>query len=167
MWSENMLGNTQVKQILQKLLKAKVVSLLSLIFGSIMLVSGLLLVTTDIVTVESDSLRQVSLASVSTIEQTMGFPLPSYEFVNNSLTAIGIVTWIVGFDLFTISFGLIVQSKIARWVALITFILAAFFDFTYFLLQGLIGAPVAFVGIFINGFAVYVLLKDHRWFTEK
>jgi hypothetical protein len=53
----------------------------------------------------------------------------------------------------------------ALWVAVIIFALATFFDFTLFLLQGIIGAPASLPGTFINGVIVYVLIEDRKWFT--
>lgn len=160
-----MLDRAQIQSLLSKFLKAKVVSRLSMIAGGVMLIGGLLLIFIDSATAESDSFRNIALSAVQTVEQVFGFPLPSYGFANNSISAIGIVALIVGVDLLMISLGLSVRSKIARWIAAIIFSLATFFDFSLFLLQGLLGAPAALPGTLINGLMVYILLKDRKWFV--
>jgi lysylphosphatidylglycerol synthetase-like protein (DUF2156 family) len=160
-----MLVRNEIKVDLLKFLRAKVVSLVSMIAGSAMLVEGLLLIFVDLTVTESDTLRNVALSSVQTLEQVIGFPLPLYGFANNSLSAIGTATGIVGFDLLMVSLGLWVRSKMALWIATIIFALATFFDFALFLLQGLIGAPASLPGTFINGLIVYALMKDRKWFT--
>jgi lysylphosphatidylglycerol synthetase-like protein (DUF2156 family) len=162
-----MLISNQIRLGLQKFLRARVVSLLSTIAGSVMLVGGVLLIFVDLTVAESDAIRNVALSYVQTFEQVIGFPLPSYGFANNSLSAIGIATCIVGFDLLMVSLGLLVRSKMARWIAIVIFALATFFDFALFLLQGIMGAPASLPGTFINGLMVYVLLKDQKWFTRE
>jgi lysylphosphatidylglycerol synthetase-like protein (DUF2156 family) len=161
-----LVGN-QIKLGLLKSLRARVVSLLSMIAGSVMLVGGFLLILVDFTVAESGTLRNIALSAIQTFEQVIGFPLPLYEFANNSLSAIGIATCIIGFDLLMVSFGLLVQSKMARWIAIVIFALAAFFDFSLFLLQGVLGAPVSLPGSFINGLIVYILMKDQKWFTKE
>jgi lysylphosphatidylglycerol synthetase-like protein (DUF2156 family) len=153
------------KSLLMKFRRAKVVSLLSMIAGSVMFVGGLLLIFLDLSSAASDALRNIALLTVQTFEQAIGFPLPMYELASSSLSAIGIATWIVGFDLLMVSFGLLVRSRAARWIAIVIFTLATFFDFTLFLLQGLLGAPASLPGTLINGSMVYILVKDQEWFT--
>jgi len=164
---DSMLRCSQIKLDLQKFIRVRIVSLLSIIAGFVMFVGGLLLVYVDLNVAESDALRNTALSSVQTFEQIIGFPLPMYEFANNSISAIGIATCIVGVDLLILSLGLMVRSMIAKWIATIIFTLATFFDFALFLLQGLLGAPAALPGTIINGLIVYVLLKDRKWFTEE
>jgi lysylphosphatidylglycerol synthetase-like protein (DUF2156 family) len=160
-----MLERNKVKLGIFNIPRAKVISLLSVIAGSLTLVEGLLLIFIDATVAESDILRNVALSFVQTFEQVIGFPLPVYEFAYNSLSAIGIAACIVGFDLLIVSIGLLVRSKMALWVATVIFALATFFDFTLFLLQGIIGAPASLPGTFINGVIVYVLIEDRKWFT--
>jgi lysylphosphatidylglycerol synthetase-like protein (DUF2156 family) len=164
---DTMLLRNQIKLGLLKFLRVKVVSLLSMIVGSAMLGGGLLLIFVDLTVAESDALRNIALSSVQTFEQGFGFPLPLYEFADNSISAIGIATWIVGFDLLMVSLGLLVRSKMALWIATIIFALATFFDFALFLLQGIMGAPLSVPGTLINGLMVYVLIKDRKWFTRE
>jgi lysylphosphatidylglycerol synthetase-like protein (DUF2156 family) len=136
-----------------------------MIAGSVMLIGGFLLILVGFTVAESCTLRNIALSAIQTFEQVIGFPLPLYEFANNSLPAIGIATCIIGFDLLMVSFGLLVRSKMARWIAIVIFALATFFDFSLFLLQGVLGAPASLPGSFINGLMVYVLMKDQKWFT--
>jgi lysylphosphatidylglycerol synthetase-like protein (DUF2156 family) len=145
--------------------RAKGISLLSVIAGSLMLFEGFLLIFIDATVAESSILRNVALSFAQTFEQVIGFPLPVLGFAHNSLSAIGIAACIVGFDLLMVSIGLLVQSKMALWVATVIFALATFFDFTLFLLQGIMGAPASMPGTFINGLIVYVLIEDRKWFT--
>lgn len=162
-----MLERFQIRLDLRKFLRVKVVSLISIVAGSVMLIGGLLLIFVDLFVAESDALRNIALSSVQTFEQIIGFPLPVYGFTNNSMSAIGIATVVVGFDLLMVSIGLSVRSKMARWIAIIVFALATFFDFALFLLQGLVGAPASLPGTLINGLMVYALMKDRNWFTRE
>lgn len=157
----------RVKLGLMKFSTVKVVSLVSIITGLVMLSEGFVLIFLDLAVATSSTLSQAALFWVQTLQQVIGFPLPSYGFNNNSNSAIGIATCIIGFDLLMVSFGLFVRSKIARWIATAIFGLATFFDFTLFLLQGLLGAPASLPGILINGLFVYILLKDHEWFSKE
>ncbi|HVP26296.1 MAG TPA: hypothetical protein VMT26_01345 [Candidatus Bathyarchaeia archaeon] len=148
-------------------MKLKLAFVMLIIAGSAMLIGGLILLLLDLTTAESSSLRSIVLFSVEAIEQTAGFPLPTYEFVNNSISAVGLAALTVGLDLLLLSIGLLVRSRMALWIAMIIFTLAAFFDFTTFLLEGVIGAPLSPIGTLINGLVVGVLMKNRKWFTTE
>jgi lysylphosphatidylglycerol synthetase-like protein (DUF2156 family) len=100
------------------------------------------------------------------LDQILGFPLPINEMINNSITAVGIATSIIGLDLLIVSQGLRAKNKLALWIAMIILALATYFDMVSFLFQGLLGAPTSAPGAIINGLVLYVLLKDRESFTE-
>jgi len=157
----------QISTDFLRFLKAKTVSRLSMIAGTVMLFGGLLLIGIDYNLGASDPLRNIALLSVQSFEQIIGFPLPVNGFALNSISAVGVATSISGFDLLAVSLGLSVHSRSALWVGTIIFTLATFFDFTLFLLMGLLGAPVSLPGTIVNLLMAYTLVKDRKLFTEE
>jgi hypothetical protein len=123
---------------------------------------GFFLLTIDLFTVQSNVMRDISSYLFQNVPQVLSFPLPIYGFENNSLTAIGIGTGIAGFDLLMISFGLIIKSKIACRLGIITFSLAAFFDFTMFMLKGVLGSPLSLIGVLLNAAMAYALITNNK-----
>jgi hypothetical protein len=97
---------------------------------------------------------------VFVMSQIPGIPFELSDLINSGgLTWVGIALWVVGFDVLLIGLGLWARSKLAKWVALIVFSVATFFDLVQFLLLGLLGSPSSVIGIFGNGLIVYLLTK--------
>jgi hypothetical protein len=94
------------------------------------------------------------------MSQIPGIPFELGDLINSGgLTLVGIALWVVGFDVLLVGLGLWARSKLAKWVALMVFSVAAFFDLVQFLLLGLLGSPSSVIGIFVNGLIVYLLTK--------
>jgi len=78
-------------------------------------------------------------------------------------TIAGIVVWMLGFDILLVGLGLWVRHRGARWVGVIIFGLAAFFDFVQFLLLGLLGAPTSSIELIVNSLILWGLFKREIW----
>jgi hypothetical protein len=63
------------------------------------------------------------------------------------------------FDVLLVGLGLWAKSKFAKWVAMVIFSLAAYFDFVQFLFLGLLGSSSSLIGMFVNGSIVFLLTK--------
>jgi hypothetical protein len=88
-----------------------------------------------------------------------GMPLELSDLGASGLAMVGIVTWIIGLDLLLVSLGLSVKNRVAKYVAIVFFALAAYFDFVQFLLKGLSGAMFSVIGLALNITIVYFLFK--------
>jgi hypothetical protein len=97
---------------------------------------------------------------VFVMNQIPGIPFELSDLSNSGgLTLVGIALWVMGFDVLLLGLGLWARSKLAKWVALMVFSVAAFFDLAQFLLLGLLGSPSSVIGIFVNGLIAYLLTK--------
>ena len=135
--------------------------------GIAMVIGGLFLIIIDTtLPINADTARSTSFFAIQSMDQVLGFPLPIDEMINDSITAVGIATSIIGLDLLIVSQGLRAKNKLALWIAIVILALATFFDVVSFLFQGIIGAPASVPGAVINGLALYVLLKDRESFTR-
>ncbi len=133
------------------------VAILVITFGVVLLVAGLYLLITDATqTAQGDFTGQ---SVISTISWIPGIPFYLGELVNYSLTAVGLVSWIVGFDFLLLGLGLWVRHKLARLAALAIFLLATCFQFVQFLLLGILGSPIAVIETAINAILLYVVFS--------
>jgi hypothetical protein len=130
-------------------------------FGVISLVGGLSIVLFAASLPAKVSGVDAAIASVVFVmSQIPGIPFELGDLINSGgLTLVGIALWVVGFDVLLVGLGLWARSKLAKWVALMVFSVAAFFDLVQFLLLGLLGSPSSVIGIFVNGLIVYLLTK--------
>jgi len=97
---------------------------------------------------------------VFVIGQIPGIPFEFDDLVNSGgLTSVGIALWVVGFDSLLVGLGLWARSKIAKYVGLMFFGAATFFDLVQFLFLGLLGSPSSFLGILVNGSIAYLFTK--------
>jgi hypothetical protein len=129
-------------------------------FGAVLIAGGLCLIIVDV----GDSARvaQTSLAAgsaVSIFDWIPGIPFYVGDLANVSLTAIGLVLWILGVDFLLVGLGLWVRHRLARLAALMMFGLAAFFQFVQFLLLGVLGSPVSVIELFVDGTFAYLLFS--------
>jgi hypothetical protein len=152
--------NELLKRFNNNTLLADALSIASITFGVILLVGGLF------VTVLATSLPAKMSGADSTTQRVVfamsqipGIPLNLEDLVNNGLATPGIVSWIIGFEVLLVGLGLWAKSKLAKWVAIVIFSVAAYFDFVRFLFLGLLGSPSSLIGIFVNGSIVFLLSK--------
>jgi hypothetical protein len=130
-------------------------------FGVISLVGGLSIVSfAASLPAKVSGVGETTKSVMFVMSQIPGIPFELSDLINSgSLTLAGIALWVVGFDVLLIGLGLWARSKLAKWVALMVFSAAAFFDLVQFLLLGLLGSPSSVIGIFVNGLIVYLLTK--------
>jgi hypothetical protein len=88
-----------------------------------------------------------------------GIPFYIGDLAKNSITVIGLVSWILGIDIFLIGLGIWVRHQLARFAALIIFGSAAFFQFVQFLLLGILGSPISVMELCVDGVIIYCLLS--------
>ena len=163
----NRMHRNQLRRGIPTFLDIHLVSLLLSIMSIAMVIGGLFLIIADTaLPVNADTARSTSFFAIQSMDQVLGFPLPIDEMINDSITAVGIATSIIGLDLLIVSQGLRARNKLALWVAIVILVLATFFDVVSFLFQGILGAPASAPGAVINGMVLYVLLKDRESFTR-
>jgi hypothetical protein len=128
-------------------------------FGVVLIVGGLYLMITD--PRNSAQVAQTSLAksAVFIFDWIPGIPFYVGDLADVSLTAIGLVLWILGIDFLLIGLGLWVRHRLARLAALMIFGLAAFFQFVQFLLLGILGSPTSIIELSIDGTFAYLLFS--------
>lgn len=135
--------------------------LITITFGVSLLVGGLsITIFAASLPAKVSGIDATTKSVVFVMGQIPGIPFELSDLINNGgLTWVGIALWIVGLNILLIGLGLWARSKLAKWVAVMFFSAAAFFDFIQFLLSGLLGSPTSVVGIFVNGLIVYLLTK--------
>jgi hypothetical protein len=108
----------------------------------------------------------VSQSILFLTDQFPGVPLPIEELASQSSIVIGISVAILGLDMLLIGLGLWVKHNLARWIGMFVFALAAYFDFTQFLLLGFLGASGPTVEVLANLLVLYLLFKSNAWSSE-
>ena len=143
---------------------ADTISFLSIGLGWLLLVLGLLLMVADSGSLVSSSGVSLVFNSVLFImARCPGIPLSISDLTRSSATIAGIVVWMLGLDILLVGLGLWVRRRGARWVGVIIFGLAAFFDFVQFLLFGLLGAPSSSIELILNSLILWGLFKREIW----
>ena len=128
--------------------------------GIVLLIVGLLLMILDAsLPAMVDETVFTDHSAALFLQMIPGIPVSIIDMKDNSISAIGLVSWVIGLDVFFVGLGLGMKYKMARWIAMIIFALAAYFDFEQFLLFGFMGSPTATVGLILNGTIVYFLTK--------
>jgi hypothetical protein len=84
-----------------------------------------------------------------------------------SLSAIGLVSWIIGLDLLLTGLGLWVKHRLAQIVAVIIFALSTFAQFIEFLLLGIVGSPSSVILTILNSIILYVLVTKFNFTLQK
>ena len=135
--------------------------ILSVTLGVVLLIGGLAIVLfAASLPAKVSGIDATTKAVVFVMGQIPGIPFELSDFIDNGgLTVLGIALWVVGLNILFIGLGIWVRSKLAKWIGLVFFSTAAFFDFTQFLLFGLLGSPTSIVGVFANGLIAYSLTK--------
>ena len=153
-------------QSLEKI-AADAISFVSFSLGWLLLVLGLLLMLIDAgMFVGSTSVPLVSSRVELILAQFPGIPLYLAELTPSPATIAGLVVWLLGLDILLVGLGLWARHRLARWVAILVFGLAAFFDFVQFLLSGLLGAPGPTIELIVNSLILYGLFKREIWFNS-
>ncbi len=143
---------------------AKTISLVSVSLGGLLLVLGLLMLAVDTgLFMNPTRVSLVSSNFLSTLAQFPGIPFDLTELTTSPATIAGIVVWILGLDIMLVGLGLWVKNRFARYTGIIVFGLAAFFDFSKFLLSGILGAPSSVIELIANSIILYCLFKSEIW----
>jgi hypothetical protein len=143
-----------------KSLIADALFITSITVGVVLLVGGLFItILSASLPTKVSGVDSMTRSIVFVMGLIPGIPLSFGDLVNNGLAIVGIVSWIIGFDVLLVGLGLWAKNKFAKWVALVIFALAAYFDFVQFLFLGLLGSPSSVIGTLINGLIVYLLFK--------
>jgi hypothetical protein len=127
--------------------------------GMVLIVCGLYLMIKD-ASASSQAVRtNFAKSAVSTLDWIPGIPFYVGDLSKVSITVIGLVSWVLGVDLLLVGLGVWARHQFARFVALVIFGLAAFFQSVQFLLLGFIGSPISIIELCIDGIIVYSLLS--------
>jgi hypothetical protein len=141
-----------------------IIAKLVITFGVVLIVGGLYLMITA-----GDASTQVvqtsSKTAVSLFNWVPGIPFYIGDLANLSTSTVGLVSWLVGLDLLLVGLGLWVRHKLARFTALMIFVLAACFQFVQFLYLGILGAPTSVIELCIDGILVYLLFSKFDFQT--
>jgi hypothetical protein len=96
---------------------------------------------------------------VTIISLVPGAPVSFSDLANSGLVMVGLVSWIIGLNNLLIGLGLWAKNRIAKIVALGIFTLATIVNIIIFILNGVLGAPYAIIGIITNLTFVILLKK--------
>ncbi len=128
--------------------------------GIVLVVGGLsAIILASTMTASTSDAELMHQSVMSVLGPLPGVPINIQDLGDASLSSTGLVSWIIGLNLLVVGLGLWQRSKFAKWVAIIIFGLAAFFNFAQFMFFGVLGAPAAIVGLFINVLILYLLIK--------
>jgi hypothetical protein len=148
------------KYLSNRTLITDLIAKLVITFGVVLIVGGLYLMVTDVDA--SSQVAKTSLAAktaVSLFNWVPGIPFYIGDLANLSASTVGLVSWLVGLDLLLVGLGLWVRHTLARFTALMIFVLAAFFQFVQFLYLGILGAPTSVIELCIDGILIYLLFS--------
>ena len=137
-----------------------VLSEIIITLGVVLIVGGIYLMVLD--PSSSNQTLQTTVAAKSVINTTAWIPgLPFFmnDIQNCSITAIGLVSWLMGINLLLTGLGLWVRHGLARLAALSIFCLSAVVQLVQFLLEGIIGSPNSVVLLILDAVIVYLLLR--------
>jgi hypothetical protein len=123
-------------------------------FGVVLIIGGFYLMITD-----PSGSTQAAQTIVSVVNWVPGIPFYIGELANSSASIVGLVSWFVGLDLLLVGLGLWIRHRLARFTALIIFVLAAYFQFIQFLYFGFLGAPTSIIELCVDAILVYFLLS--------
>jgi hypothetical protein len=130
-------------------------------FGVILIAEGLFLITSNPASAINNNSQQglTPQFALSVTNSIPGIPFCISALSQYSFAAIGLVSWIGGLNLLFIGLGLWVRHRLARLVAFVVFALAAFFQFTQFLLLGIVGSPISVAVTIMNSVIAYLLFS--------
>ncbi len=138
------------KEVITNILSEVIITL-----GVVLIIGGVYLMLVD-----PGSSSQTSIAAKSIIDITAWIPgLPF--FVNDlksiSITAIGLISWVMGLNLLLTGLGLWIRHGLARLAALVIFFMTIIVQFTQILLSGIVGAPNSVVLLLLDVVIVYLV----------
>jgi len=135
-------------------LMTDLVAKLVITFGVVLIVGGLYLMISDSGSISYSASQSVAFA----VNWVPGVPFYFGEVASCGTSMVGLVSWIIGLDLFLVGLGVWARHKLARFVALAMFGVAAFFEFGEFLVSGFMSAPASLFGFCVDAIVVYFLL---------
>lgn len=143
-----------------------IIAKLVITFGVVLIVGGLyLMITAGDASTQAAQTSLAAKTAVSLFNWVPGIPFYIGDLANLSTSTIGLVTWFVGLDLLLVGLGLWVRHRLARFTALMIFVLAAFFQFVQFVYLGIMGAPISVIELCIDGILVYLLFSKFDFQT--
>jgi lysylphosphatidylglycerol synthetase-like protein (DUF2156 family) len=142
---------TLLKYLADRRLITDLVTKLVITFGTVLIVGGLYLMLSAAQTYAAVQ------TIVSSIAWVPGIPFAMGELTNVGSSIIGLVAWLVGIDLLLVGLGLWVRHRLARFTALIIFVLAACFQFVQFVESGILGSPGSAASLLANVILAYFL----------
>ena len=148
------LTNKLRKYLSDKSLITDLLSKLVITFGVVLMMGGLYLIITG-----AGASNQAAQSMVSTVGWVPGIPFYIGNLANPSASAVGLISWLIGLDLLLVGLGLWIRHKLARFTAVFMFGLAACFEFIEFLYVGIMGAPAAFVLLWVDAILIYFLIS--------
>jgi hypothetical protein len=146
------------KHLNNKELITNILSNVIITLGVVLIVGGLYLMILDPGT--SNQSVQTTVAARAVTDTTAWIPgLPFFvsDISGCSITAIGLVSWVMGINLLLTGLGIWIRHRLARLVALAIFSLSAAIQFAQFMLNGTIGSPYSIVLLLFNGVIAYFL----------
>lgn len=155
-----MLKKAFTANVKSRSLTAGVLSITSITLGVVVLIGGLFLIILDAILPVKANGTSLTVHSVAFIlDMLPGIPLCISDLISSGITVAGLISWLVGLDILLVGLGLWAKHKMARRIAFLLFLLAAYFDFIQFLLFGFVGSPNSAVGLSLNGLIVYFLVR--------
>jgi hypothetical protein len=136
-------------------------------FSVVLIFAGLILMTSDTSYPYEPSQEITPQFAISVIDLIPGIPFNMGALSQYSLSAIGLVSWIIGLDLLLTGLGLWVKHRLAQIVAVIIFALSTFAQFIEFLLLGIVGSPSSVILTILNSIILYVLVTKFNFTLQK
>jgi hypothetical protein len=150
---------TRIRQHIEnRELITNLLSNLVITLGVVLIVGGLYLMI--LAPGASNQSAQTTVAARSVIETTSwipGLPFLVSDIAGCSITAIGLVSWVMGINFLLTGLGLWVRHRLARLVALALFSTSTVIQFAQFLLLGVVRSPYSIVLLILNATIAYFL----------
>ena len=141
------------KYLADRVLITDLISKLVITFGVVAIVGGLYLMI-----IGGSVSTQVAVNTVvSSADWIPGIPFSVNSLTGAGASLLGLTCWIIGLDLFLVGLGVWVRHRLARYIAMSMFILAACFQFSDFFLNGIVGSPASLAEVVIDALFVYFL----------
>jgi hypothetical protein len=148
------------KYIADRTLITNLIANLTITFGVVLIVSGLYFMIFNPSASTQVSQANTSFQSaVSAVNWVPGVPFYFGDLSNVAAVVVGSISWIMGVDLLLVGLGLWARNRLARFAAIMIFVLAAFFQFVQFLYLGVMGSPASIVELFVDGSIAYFLFS--------
>lgn len=133
-------------------------SKLIITFAVVLIVGGLYLMIFDPSASGQSVQTNVAARSVTaTTAWIPGLPFFASDIAGCSMTAVGLISWVMGVNLLLTGLGLWIRHKLARLVGLALFSISAAIQFAQFLLLGIIGSPYSIILLILNSTIAFFL----------